>query len=142
MLKEQILNAIPVLSDVEDAYTTVVAVDRDNLVQAVMDLASKCKYDGFLDMSVVEYEEDFVGVYNLMNFVDMDELRLEVHFPKDDAWLPSLTGVFKACIVLERESYDLMGVEYKGHPDLRRIFLPDDFVGHPLRKEYNNPIRK
>ena len=142
MLKEQILNAVPALSDVEDAFSTVVSCERENLVEVVMDLANKCKYDGFLDTCVVEFEEDFVGVYNLMNLEDMDMLRLEVHFPKDDAWLPSLSGFFKACLILERESYDLMGVEYKGHPDLRRVFLPDDFVGHPLRKSYNNPIRK
>lgn len=142
MIKEQIMNVIPALVEEEDANVTAFTVDRDALVEAVMDLANKCGYDALLDLCAVEYPEDMVGVYNLMNFEDMDMVRVSVHFPKDDLWLPSLDGVFKAAYILERESYDLMGVDYKGHPDLRRIFLADDFVGHPLRKDYENHVRK
>ncbi len=142
MLKEQILNAIPVLEEDENPLVKAFTCERDNLVEAVMELANKCKYNALLDITVVEYPEDMVGVYNLMNFDEMDEVCLSIHFPKDDLWLPSLTDVFKAANILEREHYDLFGVEYKGHPNLTRIFLPDDFVGHPLRKEYVNHIRK
>lgn len=141
MLKEQILNAIPALSTVEDAHVSAFSVAREDLVQAIMELANKCRYDALLDLSVVECPEDMVGVYNLMNLDDMDMIRVEVHFSKDELWLPSLNDVFKAAYILEREMYDLFGVDYKGHPDLKRIFLPDDFVGHPLRKDYENHIR-
>lgn len=142
LLKEQLINAIPTLSEDENPHVTAFTCERDDLVQTVMDLANKCGYVALLDLSVVEYPDDMVGVYNLMNLEDMDTLCLSVHFSKDELWLPSLNDVFKAAYVLEREMYDLFGVEYKGHPDLRRIFLPDDFVGHPLRKDYENHIRK
>lgn len=135
------MNVIPALVEEPEEKQTAFRVERDELVQVIMDLANKCGYDALLDLCAVEYPEDMVGVYVLMNFEDMDMIRVSVHIPKDDLWLPSLNDVFKAAYVLERETYDLMGIDYKGHPDLRRIFLADDFVGHPLRKDYENHVR-
>ena len=101
MLKEQIMNVIPALKEEEDPRVTAFTVERDDFVQAIMYLANKCGYDALLDLCAVEYPEDMVGVYNLMNFEDMDMIRVSVHIPKDDLWLPSLDSVFKAAYVLE-----------------------------------------
>lgn len=66
-------------------------MERDDFVQAIMDLANKCGYDALLDLCAVEYPEDMVGVYNLMNFEDMDMIRVSVHIPKDDS-LAAISG--------------------------------------------------
>jgi NADH-quinone oxidoreductase subunit C len=69
-------------------------------------------------------------------------LRLKVRVSGSDAWVPTLTSLWPAANWLEREVFDLFGVAFTGHPDLRRILTPDDWVGHPLRKDYPVQVRK
>lgn len=141
LVKEQILNAIPALTEMEDAHSEVFSVAREDFLAVVETLVHTCHYDALLDLTAVENPEDMAGIYVLMNLEDMDELRLEVHFSKEELWLPSLTDIFHAANVLERETYDFFGIDYQGHPNLTRIFCPDDFVGHPLRKDYETQLR-
>jgi NADH-quinone oxidoreductase subunit C len=63
-------------------------------------------------------------------------LRLKVRVPRGDARLPTVSGVYPSAGWAEREVYDLFGIVFEGHPDLRRILMPDDWSGHPLRKDY------
>ncbi|HEX2067003.1 MAG TPA: NADH-quinone oxidoreductase subunit C [Candidatus Thermoplasmatota archaeon] len=69
------------------------------------------------------------------------ELRLRVTMPKSagEPSLPSLTSVFPAADWQEREMFDMYGIRFEGHPDLRRVFLPSDWTGHPMRKDYKEP---
>jgi NADH-quinone oxidoreductase subunit C len=67
------------------------------------------------------------------------ELRLKVPLAADDAVLPTATGLYPTANYHEREVWDLFGIEFAGHPDLRRILLPTEFEGHPLRKDF--PLR-
>jgi NADH-quinone oxidoreductase subunit C len=69
-------------------------------------------------------------------------LRLKVRIPGEDAAVPSITGVYRSANWPEREIFDLLGVRFEGHPDLRRILMPDDWEGYPLRKDYPVQIRK
>ena len=69
-------------------------------------------------------------------------LRVKVDVPADDAVLPTVTGVYRSANWPEREIFDLLGLRFEGHPDLRRILMPDDWEGHPLRKDYPVQIRK
>ena len=69
-------------------------------------------------------------------------LRVKVRLSGDDAKLPSITSLYPAAGWLEREVYDLFGIGFLGHPDLRRILMPDDWSGHPLLKDYPVQIRK
>jgi len=69
-------------------------------------------------------------------------LRVKVRLPGDDARVPSVTGVYPTAGWPEREVFDLFGIAFDGHPDLRRILMPDDWQGHPLRKDYPVQIRK
>jgi NAD(P)H-quinone oxidoreductase subunit J len=68
-----------------------------------------------------------------------EEIRLKVSVPRDDAWVPSLYWIWKGSDWQERETYDMYGIVYKGHPNLKRILMPEDWVGWPLRKDYISP---
>ncbi len=65
--------------------------------------------------------------------------RLKVWLEEDDEWVPSVSALYPAANWAEREVYDLFGIRFEGHPDLRRILMPEDYTGHPLRKDY--PLR-
>ncbi len=65
-----------------------------------------------------------------------DDLALKVRVPRDQASVPSVTGVWDGANWHEREAYDLLGITFEGHPDLRRIMMTEDWIGHPLRKDY------
>ena len=68
-------------------------------------------------------------------------LRLKVRVPGDDVLVPSVSGVWPAAAWSEREAYDLFGIRFSDHPDMRRILMPDDWEGHPLRKDYPVQIK-
>jgi NADH-quinone oxidoreductase subunit C len=68
-------------------------------------------------------------------------LRMKVRVPNDDAVVPTVSNVWAAANWAERETYDLYGVRFEGHPDLRRILMPDDWEGHPMRKDYPVQIK-
>lgn len=77
----------------------------------------------------------FVSVTNLFSTKTQSRCRIKVCIDENEA-IPSLSGIWKMANWLEREAFDLMGVKYSGHPDLRRIMMDERFEGHPLRKEY------
>ena len=87
----------------------------------------------------VEEEPRFEVNYHLFSIKHSHRLRLKVLLNEEDAHAPTVTGVWRTANWHERETFDLMGVIFDGHPDLRRILMPDDSVGHPLRKDY--PLR-
>ena len=78
----------------------------------------------------------FEVVYHLRSLVFNYRIGLKVDVPDQSLSLPSLTGVWRAADWLEREAYDLFGVRFPGHPDLRRIMMADDWEGHPYRRDY------
>jgi NADH-quinone oxidoreductase subunit C len=78
----------------------------------------------------------FALVYHLTSTKYFHRLRIKCRVPEDDPSIASLNEVWPAANWLERETYDLYGIEFTGHPDLRRIYLYDEFVGYPLRKDY------
>jgi NADH-quinone oxidoreductase subunit C len=78
----------------------------------------------------------FEVVYHLFSYPLRHEAVLKVEVPRDRPRLPSAAGLWRNAGWLEREQYDLLGVVFEGHPDLRRLLMPDDWVGHPMRKDY------
>jgi NADH-quinone oxidoreductase subunit C len=81
-------------------------------------------------------EPRFSVVYHLTSTTRFHRLRIKCRVPEDDPTIASLTPVWPGANWLERETYDLYGIQFTGHPDLRRIYLNEEFVGHPLRKDY------
>jgi NADH-quinone oxidoreductase subunit C len=80
--------------------------------------------------------ERFEVVVNLIDVTHRRRLRLRVQVPADDAVVPSLFDLYPGSEAMEREVFDMFGVEFSDHPDLTRILMPEDWIGHPLRKDY------
>jgi NADH-quinone oxidoreductase subunit C len=80
--------------------------------------------------------ERFEVVVSVLSFADHRRIRVRVQVPESDLRLPSLFEIHPGTEVLEREVYDMFGILFDGHPDLTRILMPDDWEGHPLRKDY------
>jgi NAD(P)H-quinone oxidoreductase subunit J len=87
--------------------------------------------------------KDLVSFYHLVkvgdNVVKPEEVRLKVFLPRDNPKVASVYWIWKAADWQERESYDMYGIVYEGHPSLKRILMPEDWVGWPLRKDYISP---
>ena len=83
-----------------------------------------------------EPAQRFEVVVNLLDLRNRRRLRLRVQVPADDATLPTLFDVHPGTEAMEREVFDMFGIEFVDHPDLTRILMPEDWVGHPLRKDY------
>ncbi len=119
-------------------YTTAdVPVDRwVDFVAAAKDVG----FDTFIDLAAVDHYRDgprFEVAVNLLDTKARERLIASTRVPYDEPAVPSLTGVFAGANFYEREAYDLVGVDFPGHPDLTRILMPDDWEGHPLRKDYD-----
>ncbi len=84
----------------------------------------------------------FEVVYNLYSISQHHMLRLKARVPTDDCRINSVTTVWKGANWHERECFDLLGIVFDGHPDMRRILLPDDWQGYPLRKDYPLQLSK
>ena len=80
--------------------------------------------------------ERFEVVVNLLDIADRRRLRVRVQVPEDDPCCPTLFDVHPGTEAMEREVFDMFGIEFNDHPDLTRILMPEDWDGHPLRKDY------
>ncbi|KAB8319017.1 NAD(P)H-quinone oxidoreductase subunit J [Tolypothrix campylonemoides VB511288] len=87
--------------------------------------------------------QQLVSMYHLIKLSDNadrpQEVRLKVFLPRENPRVPSVYWIWKAADWQERESYDMFGIIYEGHPDLKRLLMPEDWVGWPLRKDYVSP---
>jgi NADH-quinone oxidoreductase subunit C/D len=104
----------------------------------------EARFDLLLDLCGVDFPERaerFEAVYHLGSLPRGERLRLKVPVSEKDAVLPSLVGVWKAADWFEREAFDMFGLRFDGHPNLRRILTHEAFQGHPLRKDYDSARR-
>ena len=121
-------------------------VDRKVLGHLARDLRDHpdARYDLMLDLCGVDYPDRpdrFEAVYHLHSLSRGERLRLKVPVPEDDPFLPSLISVWKATDWFEREAWEMFGIRFDGHPNLRRLLTHEAFHGHPLRKDYD-PARR
>lgn len=83
--------------------------------------------------------ERFELVVGLLNLSDASRVRMRVQVPDSDPHVPSIVDIYPGADAMEREVYDMFGILFDGHPDLTRILMPEDWEGHPLRKDFENP---
>lgn len=132
------------VADFKDARGEVtIFVPRESIVDVCWVLKTKYDFDLLADICGADRgpEEDprFEVNYHLFSTKHYNRLRLKVLLSEDDPHVTTVTTVWKTANWHERETYDMFGVIFDGHPDLRRILLPSDFDGHALRKDY--PLR-
>lgn len=125
---------------VQEAYWAVdvptLVIDRAHLEEVARFLKERLGYHLPACASGVDRIEQFEVVYHLQSLSTNRLFGLKVTVPKEDPHTPTLTGVWRGMDWHEREIFDLLGILFDGHPDLRRILLPEDWEGHPLRKDY------
>jgi NADH-quinone oxidoreductase subunit C len=99
------------------------------------------RFDCLSNQSGVDYKAKghIEIVYHLYSYTHRHWLVLKVDVPRDNAVLATVEGIWKAANWHEREIYDLLGVTFDGHPDLRRLLMPEDWIGYPLRKDFVEP---
>jgi len=119
-----------------------VCVPRASLYDALYLLQQEWGFDLLVDITCVDYlhyrgaTERFGLVYLLCNTRDNLRLTVRAMLSEPDLTVPTVTSLWEAANWLEREVFDMFGIHFAGHPDLRRILLPPEFTAHPLRKDY------
>lgn len=130
--------------DVRESFGEITAIVlSESVVDVCWALKTKHGFDMLADLCGAdrgpEEEPRFEVNYHLFSTEHYGRLRLKVLLSEDAPKVPTVTNIWKTADWHERETYDLFGVIFDGHPDLRRILLPSDFDGHALRKDY--PLR-
>jgi len=138
-LKERVPGAVR--SVAEFRGDTTVTVRREDIVRVAQALRDdpELAFDMVIDVLGVDMyrpEERFEVVYNLYSLKHREYLRLKVLLDEQDPTVPTVTGVWPGANWHERETYDMFGIVFTGHPDLRRLYLPEEFEYHPLRKDF------
>lgn len=121
-----------------DRDELTITVARENII-AACEAVKKAGYNFFEDVTAVDWypsEPRFQISYSILSFSLKRRVRLVVRLMSEEASLDSITSVWPAANFYEREVFDLFGVHFNGHPNLRRIMMPEDWKGHPLRKDY------
>lgn len=128
-----------VLDVVEYRGETTIVVKKEKIVEISTFLRDELGYNFLADLCGVDYlgtSPRFMVVYNLYNITLKDRLRIKVPVEESDAKIDTVSVVWGTANWHERECWDLMGISFNNHPDLRRILMPADWEGHPLRKDY------
>jgi NADH-quinone oxidoreductase subunit C len=137
-LKEKF--AASVLDVVEFRGEVTVTVAKEAIIEILSFLKQSLQYTQLTDLTAVDYlgkkADRYMVVYQLLSMANKDRLRIKTAVSEADSTIPTATQVWSTANWLEREVYDLFGITFSNHPDLRRILMAEDWVGHPLRKDY------
>ena len=122
-------SAILVKADAWSEVANTLATDKELKFDSLMCLSG---YDNGVDSSL--------GVaYNLYSMTHRHKIEIRIEVPRDGGQIPSVANLWRTADWHEREAYDMYGMTFTGHPDHRRMLLPDDWVGYPLKKDYQTP---
>jgi NADH-quinone oxidoreductase subunit C len=130
------------VSTIRDNRRAVVAAEK---LYAALERLKQDGFDLLVDITAVDYlhypnaRDRFGLVYLLANTANGERLIVKTFLNEPDLNVPSVYGIWKGADWMEREVYDMYGIVFDGHPDLRRILMPEGFVGYPLRRDY--PLR-
>ncbi len=137
-LKEKFAESILDVTEFRGEVT--VTVKKDGIIPVLAFLKQSLQYNLLTDVTAVDYlgkkEDRYMLVYQLFSIDNKDRLRIKAPLAESDGRIQSATQVWRTADWLEREVYDLFGIIFENHPDLRRILMTPDWVGHPLRKDY------
>lgn len=108
----------------------------ESLVSVLSSLKTDYEYEQLWFLTAVDNTTSMELVYQVMKLKNADFVRIKVKLEPNKLEAPSISGLWKAADVQEREVFDLFGIVFTGHPELKRILLPEEFEGHPLRKDF------
>ncbi len=134
--------AFPLATVDEFRGQTRVVVPQDDVAQVLSWLRNEQNFDQLVDVTCVDYlnyrdaSDRFGLVYLLTSIDDNQRLTVRTFLNEPNLKVPSAVPLWKGAEWMEREVYDMFGIEFEGHPDLRRILMPEEFTAHPLRKDY------
>ncbi|GFE60026.1 NADH-quinone oxidoreductase subunit C [Geobacter sp. AOG2] len=137
-LKEKFASSI--IEVVEFRGEVTVTIKKQDLLAVLGFLKQSLQYNLLTDVTAIDYlgkkEERFMMVYQLYSIPNKDRLRIKAAVSEEECRIESATQVWATANWLEREVYDLFGITFDNHPDLRRILMTPDWEGYPLRKDY------
>jgi len=121
----------------QDEFFTKINIDKADLKALMSELKEKYGFNYLANLTAVDFGEEFEVVYHLYSIPDNDrKICVKIRTARNAAEVDSLVDIWPTADWQEREVYDLMGIKFKGHPNLIRVLLPDDFEGHPLCKDF------
>ena len=144
-MKEQLLNSLKsqfsgsILTVNEYRGELTVVVKKEDIVKVCQFLRDNESFDSLRDICGADYyrpDDRFEVVYNLYSLKNNFRLRLKIRVNENDLHVPTVTNVWPAANWYERETFDMYGIIFDGHPDLRRMYLPEEFEYFPLRKDF------
>jgi NADH-quinone oxidoreductase subunit C len=138
LLKGKFPEAVLKIEEFRGEISISVDVNKIRAVMAFLKDGENLKYDLLLDLAGVDFADEsprFMVAYLLHSTKFNNKLRIKTRVAEDGA-LDTVSDIWKAADWLEREAYDMFGIKFTNHPGLKRILLTEDFVGHPLRKDF------
>ncbi|SHG96332.1 NADH dehydrogenase subunit C [Thermosyntropha lipolytica DSM 11003] len=135
-LLKEIRKNFPSVTIEEDEFLTLRINDGGSLLPLLKLLKTGYGFNYLANLTAVDYKDKFTVVYHIYKIPENEKVCIKVDINRDKPELDSAVSLWPAADFQEREVYDLMGIVFRGHPNLERILLPADFVGHPLRKDY------
>ncbi len=138
-LEKHLTGALVSASEFRGELTCV--IPREKIIEVCRFLRDDpaLRYDLLVDVCGIDMYtpvDRFGVIYNLLSIPGRHRLRLKVFLQEDDPHVRTVTGVWAAANFYERETYDMFGIIFDGHPDLRRIYMPEEFEHYPLRKDF------
>ncbi|MCI4667483.1 MAG: NADH-quinone oxidoreductase subunit C [Bacteroidia bacterium] len=116
-----------------------IEIKAEQIVQVLMVLKQEFGFNYLVDITASDHytdEKRFELSYNIVSHANGQRLRISAFVEEEEPKIASITGIWKSADWMEREAFDMVGIQFEGHEDLRRIYLPEDFQWYPLRKEF------
>ena len=120
----------------EEAQMPTLIIDAVIITELLKILRDQFGFNHLANLTAVDYKDELEMVYHLSHIPGARNLAIKCRLAPDNPSIASVSNLYPTADWQEREAYDLMGIEFVGHPNLVRILLPDDFEGHPLRKDF------
>jgi NADH-quinone oxidoreductase subunit C len=140
LIKDRFPTELKEIKEFRGQVSVVVKKDRIREILRYLNGTPELYFNFLQDLCGVDYlnkkEPRFEVVYQLFSLRHRHTLRVKAEVPEEDAAIDSVVDIWAGADWHERECFDLFGITFKGHPDLRRILMPEDWEGHPLRKDY------
>ena len=134
---QALIDAFPEkITPIEDPFYPAVGIAAEDILAVLAYTKQSLSLNHLANISSVDYGEEFAVVYHLHSFQSEDKLMITVRVPRSAAKVSSAYSVYPTADWQEREVFDLMGISFIDHPNLVRVLLPDDYSGHPLRKDF------